>query len=220
MSPSDVQAEQSLQTDVECDWLYQFWVQGRVHAALHPWWRAPMACLVAAWCLLDARSAAVVDSAISKASKLAKLPHSPELVRHRKLIESLIRSLEERSRQRGLWAARFADKSYLSLAPEHRPVFPLELFSHTTSVGLSQDLSGTMQSLRGALRKLATAKGVGVAASASDVVAGAKTNWQALLLGGGSKRSSDGPTSASKVGGRGSHRKGPRKAAEKRGFRK
>lgn len=57
-----VRAEQALLAELESEWLNQFWVQGRRHAALHPWWRGPMALLLATWRELERRTSATVQT--------------------------------------------------------------------------------------------------------------------------------------------------------------
>ncbi|CAM9888726.1 unnamed protein product, partial [Hapterophycus canaliculatus] len=79
-----VRAEQALLTELESEWLNQFWVQGRRHAALHPWWRGPMALVLATWRELERRTASTVQSLMS------------------------LRDEEERRESRSRWGARDA----------------------------------------------------------------------------------------------------------------
>ncbi|CAN0359685.1 unnamed protein product, partial [Scytosiphon promiscuus] len=62
---AQVRAEQTLLTELESEWLNQFWVQGRRHATLHPWWRGPMALVLATWRELERRTALTVQRLMS-----------------------------------------------------------------------------------------------------------------------------------------------------------
>ncbi|CAM9769868.1 unnamed protein product [Ectocarpus sp. 6 AP-2014] len=62
---AQVRAEQALLTELESEWLNQFWVQGRRHASLHPWWRGPMALVLATWRELERRTSLTVQRLMS-----------------------------------------------------------------------------------------------------------------------------------------------------------
>lgn len=72
-----VRAEQALLAELESEWLNQFWVQGRRHAALHPWWRGPMALLLATWRELERRTSATVHTLLSLPQQQQQQQHQP-----------------------------------------------------------------------------------------------------------------------------------------------
>ncbi|KAG5193084.1 FTO catalytic domain-containing protein [Tribonema minus] len=183
---AQLRAEQALQTELEGEWLYQFWAQGRRHARLHPWWRRPMNALVRWWRELERRSHAAVTHLLSPQSEGAELPRA---------VETLARCLEARRQQRARWAERLADAAYRALPPDAAPLRP-GLWgggggggggSGGGSAALPYDLTGTVAKLReryAAAHKAATG-GTAVATSARALVAGATSNWAALQQGKG-----------------------------------
>ncbi|CAM9874477.1 unnamed protein product, partial [Laminaria digitata] len=148
---AQVRAEQALLTELESEWLNQFWVQGRRHANLHPWWRGPMALVLATWRELEGRTAATVQCLLALRERLSKLKPSPssrsvgeerggdvapgarggvglEPAEISKAFDTVLRALEERRESRARWGSRFADPAYRSLPRDCRPVVPAALW--------------------------------------------------------------------------------------------
>ena len=148
-----VRAEQALLTELESEWLNQFWVQGRRHALLHPWWRGPMALVLATWRELEGRTAATVQRLLALGERLPVLKSSPsprsideerggagvgagrgvgvglEPAEISKAFDTVLRALEERRESRARWGARFSDPAYRSLPRDCRPVVPAALWA-------------------------------------------------------------------------------------------
>jgi FTO C-terminal domain len=51
---------QALLSELEFEWLRQWWVQGRAHADAHGWWAEPIQRLTAHWAALEDRTATVL----------------------------------------------------------------------------------------------------------------------------------------------------------------
>eukprot|EP00903_Cladosiphon_okamuranus_P018841 g17329.t1 len=54
--------EQLTLSELEFEWIRQFYVQGRAHHALHTWWHEPLQQLLRFWSLLESRTGVVVNT--------------------------------------------------------------------------------------------------------------------------------------------------------------
>ncbi|CAN0357542.1 unnamed protein product, partial [Hapterophycus canaliculatus] len=54
--------EQLTLSELEFEWIRQFYVQGRAHHRLHSWWHEPMQELLRFWSLLEGRTGVVVNT--------------------------------------------------------------------------------------------------------------------------------------------------------------
>ncbi|CAM9326203.1 unnamed protein product, partial [Ectocarpus sp. 4 AP-2014] len=198
---AQVRAEQALLTELESEWLNQFWVQGRRHASLHPWWRGPMALVLATWRELERRTSLTVQRLMflrgqgggegvepgggGRAAEAAVV--EPAAIA--KAFETVLRALEERRESRSRWSARFADPAYRSLAADLAPVVPAlwpAEGSRSGDVGeegspllLPQSLGGVVSRLRECYTVVyRAASGGKKAGSAKAIAAGAASNWE------------------------------------------
>lgn len=204
-------AEESLLTELESEWLNQFWVQGRRHAALHPWWRGPMALVLATWRELERRTAARVvhlltigarpPETATLGSSGAGGQRSPGLepTEIARAFDTVLRALEERKEARSRWDARFVDPVYRSLPPDCSPVAPalwgdgpardvapwLAPGSDGRIAPLPKDLGGVVTRLRESYRAAYRAAcGGRKADSAKAIASGGTSNWELLLASG------------------------------------
>jgi hypothetical protein len=53
--------EQSLLSEIEFEWIRQYYVQGALHMETNLWWQRPMLELMRFWSLLEKRTAACLD---------------------------------------------------------------------------------------------------------------------------------------------------------------
>ncbi|CAM9118640.1 unnamed protein product, partial [Discosporangium mesarthrocarpum] len=125
-----VQEEQTLLTELEAEWINQFWVQGPRHAALHPWWRGPMALILATWRELERRSAETVFLLCNTANSPRVGGTGQGVTGFRgpraatRAFATVLLALEERKLLREKWDARFSDRVYQSLPPHSTPEAP------------------------------------------------------------------------------------------------
>eukprot|EP00752_Nemacystus_decipiens_P001669 g1621.t1 len=54
--------EQLTLSELEFEWIRQFYIQGRAHHALHTWWHEPLQQLLRFWSLLESRTGVVVNT--------------------------------------------------------------------------------------------------------------------------------------------------------------
>lgn len=211
--PPKVRAEQALLTELESEWLNQFWVQGRRHAALHPWWRGPMALVLATWRELERRTALTMQRLMSLRGEggqgLAAAAAAVEPSAIARAFETVLRVLEERRESRSRWASRFADPAYRSLPEDCAPVMPALWPSGGGCEGegggggddgagsaLPQALAGVISALRECYTAVyRAASGGKKAGSAKAIAAGAASNWE-LFRAGSPPASSGGKTNA------------------------
>lgn len=200
-----VRAEQALLTELESEWLNQFWVQGRRHAALHSWWRGPMALVLATWRELERRTALTVQGLMSlrdeegfdhgdgvlargagiRSTGGARGAAEPAAIA--KAFETVLRALEERRESRSRWGARFADLAYRSLSHDCSPVipalWPAERGESGGGGGEGLPLPRSLAAVISRLRECYTvvyraASGGKKAGSAKAIAAGAASNWE------------------------------------------
>ena len=110
-----VRALQNLMTEIEFEWLRQWYVQGRKHAALHPYWHKPVEVLCNSFLKLEQRSAEVI-ALLWKASTDSGESHVSE-----NLFDVVIELIAERSKQRSAWKERYLDPIFGELPEDERP---------------------------------------------------------------------------------------------------
>lgn len=223
-----VRAEQALLTELESEWLNQFWVQGRKHAILHPWWRGPMALVLATWRELERRTALTVQRLMSLRDEGLGVggawPAAAEPAAIARAFETLLRVLEERRESRSRWSSRFADPAYRSLSADCLPVVPaLWPAAHggegsggcggggdgAGSPLLPQSLAGSISRLRECYTVVYRAASGGTkAGSAKAIAAGAASNWELFRAG------SSPPSSSAKINGAPNHQQQPRQKGD------
>lgn len=204
-----VRAEQALLTELESEWLNQFWVQGRRHAVLHPWWRGPMALVLATWRELERRTVLTVQRLMSLRDEESQgLAGGAEPAAMARAFETVLRVLEERRESRSRWALRFADPAYRSLPEDCSPVVPA-LWPAADSGGggkgkgggdggagsaaLPRSLAGVISRLRECYTAVyRAASGGKKAGSAKAIAAGAASNWELFRAGSSAAASSSG----------------------------
>ncbi len=62
MVVKSLRSEQLALTEVEFEWIRQWYVQGPLHHQLHTWWHAPMQVLLDLWQRLELRSQIVIQA--------------------------------------------------------------------------------------------------------------------------------------------------------------
>lgn len=171
---------------------------------LHPWWRGPMALVLATWRELERRTAATVQCLLSVRQHLT----SPSQLKRRntdvggvgpqagepdpgaiaRAFDTVLRALEERRESRSRWDSRFADPAYRSLPSDCAPVVP-GLWLRSETAGdvrnwegegpLPKELSGIILRLRECYTETYRAACGGKKAdSAKAIAAGAASNWE------------------------------------------
>ncbi|CAM9149220.1 unnamed protein product [Choristocarpus tenellus] len=230
---AQVRKEQALLTGLESEWINQFWVQGARHAALHPWWRGPMALILATWRELESRTCRTIQRLCCNTEHFTPVGTTTATVR---AFETMLRALEERKNMREKWDARFTNKAYRSLPPDSVPV-PPALWSAsdqalTTSGGsassgddngialLPKDLNTTIVRLREAYADAyRRASGGRKAGSGKAIAAGAASNWELFLAKGqqgqGLQNLQQGEGTGTKTGASFGSRVGPQEFVQK-----
>jgi alpha-ketoglutarate-dependent dioxygenase FTO len=115
----DVIIAQQVLTEVEFEWVAQYWVQGAQHDVMHTWWQVPVRELEKAWNSLEGLTYKLYKACVSQAS-------SPVLSRD--LVAALLDAFKARKELRTKWDERRADKIYKRrisrpFQPVARPIF-------------------------------------------------------------------------------------------------
>ena len=127
---------QKVLTEVELDWISQYWLQGEQHDKLHAWWQRPMKTLEAFWISLEELTFRLLKVCIAK----------PTVV-PRAVLEGFLEELQVRHKQRQLWDERRADKIYQRrISPPFRPV-ARPVFNGTSESRLGKNLELVIQEL-------------------------------------------------------------------------
>lgn len=140
-----VRAEQLAMSEVEFEWIRQFYVQGQKHHDFHGWWRAAMAVLLEYYSQLQLRTLKTLETLYDAATGV-DYPSSfadadgtnsdmsnrdrKTLAKRKKAVLSvdaesysvMATALKERVEKRNGWRDREADKLYLSVDENCRPM--------------------------------------------------------------------------------------------------
>lgn len=129
---------QRVLTEIEMEWIAQYWLQGAEHDRMHIWWQRPMRTLEALWLSLEELTFDLYQLCI----------HEPGVV-PRLVIKGFQLELESRHTQRQQWDERRADKIYQRRIQEiYRPV-ERPTFDATDKKRLGKDLEPAIQALQG-----------------------------------------------------------------------
>lgn len=163
--------EQALLSELEFEWLRQWYVQGSAHADLHAWWQEPIKRLEKQWIALEERTAQALNLLEEAAMALiesktggrgATVPGLPmdKKARQRRIKSSeamfklggkvaydiILAALQDREKKREGWTTRYRDKKYKRALPENKPL-PVPLFSRISSP-LPENLAPAIQRLK------------------------------------------------------------------------
>ena len=110
---SHVRAQQNLMTEIEIEWIRQWFVQGKLHASLHPYWHKPIQKLCDSFCELEMDSSEIINL-------LREHGHGDSHVTE-DLYDVMIEALSERSRLRSAWVTRYSDPIFDGIPANERP---------------------------------------------------------------------------------------------------
>ncbi len=112
---SQIRALQNLMDEVEFEWLRQWFIQGRKHAALHLYWHIPIQVLCDSFCELE--------HATLQALELVSDCGSKKLIVTEDLFDVLIEALSARAKLRTFWKEKYQDPLFDNIPEDERP-FP------------------------------------------------------------------------------------------------
>ena len=147
VNSKQVRAEQSLLSELEFEWVRQFWVQGQHHADKHAWWLRPIARLTAEWRSLEQRTLATIRTLEHAASDPA---FGTECGVSAKAFDTMMQALTDREQKRFAWKKRVTQKAYSKLPKEQRPLEPPGLMDSTPLRGQLNDLVKSLAQWRAA----------------------------------------------------------------------
>ena len=117
------QEEQFCLSEVEFEWLRQWYVQGTGHAeALSAWWQPKIGKLEALWARLEQRTCARMSMLQERAAAVQTTPGGGDMGVLVELCVVLKGALSRRQRLRSAWASRERDPIFASLADAYRPM--------------------------------------------------------------------------------------------------
>jgi len=103
---------QRVLTEVETEWIAQYWLQGAQHDKMHTWWQRPMKTLEAYWQALEAATWKLFDR-LRSGNQTVPVD----------VVRVLINEFKTRQSLREQWDERRSDKIYQRrIAEEYRPV--------------------------------------------------------------------------------------------------
>jgi hypothetical protein len=134
-------------TEVEMEWIAQYWLQGDQHNTMHVWWQKPMKSLETLWSTLEQLTYQVYQTCLTA---------TPSTV-PRAVVKGLLNELTARHRLREQWDERRADKIYQRrITPPFRPVAH-PVFTDNVSDQLPGDLTSATRELSGILSRYGAA---------------------------------------------------------------
>ena len=131
-------------SEIESDWLRQWYVQGALHASLHPFWHKPIEILLDTYRELETFSVRIVD--LLKKSAKKTVPAVSE-----DLFDVMIEAMEGRYKMRQQWHERYRDPIFSSLDEGMRPM-DCPVLDRTT-FDPSTEMTEELEDLRRRLRK-------------------------------------------------------------------
>jgi alpha-ketoglutarate-dependent dioxygenase FTO len=114
---SRLRNQEALLSEIEFEWLRQWFVQGHKHAQLHPYWHDPIKKLIKTFCELEQTTVQMIKL-LREASKRGATD-SEDICET--LFDVLIESFAERINKRKEWARRYKDPIFRDLAENERP---------------------------------------------------------------------------------------------------
>ncbi len=114
---SRLRNQEALLGEIEFEWLRQWFVQGRKHAKLHPYWHSPIKFLMKSFCELEETTEQIIRL-LGKASR-RDATDSEDLCET--LFDVLIEAFTERNNKRKEWVKRYNDPIFRDLAENERP---------------------------------------------------------------------------------------------------
>ena len=132
---------QALLTELEMEWIRQYWSQGKTHHALHIDWHKPISKLEKSWKALEMFTH---DLFLTYTVHHTQVDDIKSLL---KCVKVLRCALETRQRHRSTWKTRLDDKAYRKLSSDHQPIHRPEL-NTTDRTMLPEELTTSIQDLQ------------------------------------------------------------------------
>ncbi|KAL9191024.1 hypothetical protein ACHAXT_000730 [Thalassiosira profunda] len=166
---SHVRAQQQLLTEVEFEWLRQWYVQGKKHAEKHPYWHRPIAFLRDSFCELEKATSDLMGQL-----KICSRNGPGESDVTVDVFDVLIEALSHRLDLRRSWKARYQDPIFDQIPVDERP-FPCPCLDRTdrSERQLPEDLDALVAGVR-QLRSAFVAAESGGVNDNTDATKGAK----------------------------------------------
>ncbi|XP_002738337.2 alpha-ketoglutarate-dependent dioxygenase FTO-like [Saccoglossus kowalevskii] len=106
-----LQLIEEIHSEIEFEWLRQFWMQGTQHSQERQYWLKPMEQLQEDWKTMELMTKLMIDIVVKKKDQshmIAKI---------------LLPSLVERNELRNEWMNRYSEKEFYHIPEEHRPIY-------------------------------------------------------------------------------------------------
>jgi alpha-ketoglutarate-dependent dioxygenase FTO len=153
---SHIRAQQNIMTEIEFEWLRQWFVQGKKHASLHPYWHKPILELCTTYCKLERMTCEILHllnnfhNDKNNASGQSSSSLSRGSIVTEDLFDVLIESFTERSALRATWRERYSDPIYTDIPEDERP-FSCECLDRMMDKVDDNDVRSDMEKKEGRL---------------------------------------------------------------------
>lgn len=144
----ETRAQQQLLDEIEFEWVRQWYIQGKLHARLHPYWHAPIEELEGWFVELERRTLKTIELLRESSSKKTKLADAS--LASEDLFDVLIEALEARQKTRAEWLERLADPIFETMSDDEKPFLSavLDRGSHDKTKHLPENLTPLVADLR------------------------------------------------------------------------
>jgi hypothetical protein len=151
MDPKVIVYCQRVLSEVEFEWIAQYWLQGAEHDRMHTWWQAPMRALEAMWVSLEEMTFELYQLCINESESLPRL-----------VLKGFLAELQNRQEHRQQWDERRSDKIYQRrIQAPYRPVNRPNFDDVIKGKRLGEDLQPVIDSILTIRKKLTGQKAVG-----------------------------------------------------------
>ena len=111
---SHVRAQQNLKTEIEFEWIRQWYIQGHCRIHSNPYWHDPIKSLVSSLGELEEASSKLLNLLSSSSQGMSHVTED--------LYDVLIEAYTERSRLRSMWIERYRDPIFDNIPEDERPI--------------------------------------------------------------------------------------------------
>ena len=139
MDPKVIVYCQRVLSEVEFEWIAQYWLQGAEHDKMHTWWQGPMRALEILWQSMEELTFQLYHVCVTESESLPRL-----------VLKGFLVELQYRQEHRTQWDERRADKIYQRrIQAPYRPVVNRPNFEDASAAGkrLGKDLKPVIDSL-------------------------------------------------------------------------
>ena len=150
----ETRAQQQLLDEIEFEWLRQWYIQGQLHATLHPYWHKPMEQLEGWFQEFERRTLRTIEKLRASSENNETFGKRQNSLVTEDLFDVMIEAMERRQKARAIWLERLDDPIFETMSEREKPFTSpvLDRVSYYDASQLPENLMPLVADLR-TLRK-------------------------------------------------------------------